>query len=157
MLASATRSGPATLETRLDRLRGTGWTLKVVLITPPPVDEEAWFRATQATHGTPDIPEARRARNNATTGEYARAVVALAKSLQLPVVDLHSAMMAQPDWKGLLSDGLHFNDKGQVFVYGAVSEVIDIAAPHLKPGPSQRSRRSDPSSPRCWWGCLCVG
>lgn len=108
----------------------------MVLITPPPVDEEAWFRFTQATHGTPDTPEARRARSNATTGVYARAVVTLAESLQLPVVDLHSAMMALPDWKGLLSDGLHFNDKGQVFVYGAVSQVIDIAAPHLIPGPS---------------------
>jgi len=66
--------------------------------------------------------------------------VALAKSLQLPVVDLHSAMMAQPGWQALLSDGLHFNDKGQQFVYGAVSQAIDLAAPHLKPGPSVRRR-----------------
>ena len=63
-------------------------------------------------------------------------MVDLAAAQQLPVVDLHTAMMAQPQWQSLLCDGLHLNDAGQAFVLAAMSGVLDRAAPHLAPGPS---------------------
>jgi len=66
--SSAPWSSPPSLTALYQLGIGSEWgrlvleMLQVVLITPPPVDEEAWFRFTQATHGTPDTPEARRAR-----------------------------------------------------------------------------------------------
>ncbi|KAL2341801.1 hypothetical protein Fmac_009741 [Flemingia macrophylla] len=88
----------------------------VVLITPPPIDEEARCRYPYV-----DNPQGLPERTNDAAGEYARVCMAVAGELGIPVVDLWTKMQQFPDWKkDFLSDGLHLTQSGNQVVFEEV-------------------------------------
>jgi len=92
-----------------------------IAIAPPPVDAAAWakFRGSE-------FPD----RDNENTRKYAEAVVRAASALGVPSINLWTLMQdANPDgaWKGLLSDGLHFNAGGNTFLFQQLVETIGSA------------------------------
>ncbi|KAK7306574.1 hypothetical protein VNO77_44523 [Canavalia gladiata] len=88
----------------------------VLLITPPPIDEEARIRYPYV-----DNPEGLPERTNEAAGEYARACIAVAGECGIPVVDLWTKLQQFPDWKNHhLSDGLHLTQSGNQVVFEEV-------------------------------------
>ncbi|EGZ22243.1 hypothetical protein PHYSODRAFT_488092 [Phytophthora sojae] len=84
---------------------------KILLITPPHVDDKARAKAaaerTDSKRGLVD-------RSDAASGNYSVACVEVAKALKVPVLDLYSHFSAMPlaTRNAMLVDGLHFNAKG---------------------------------------------
>nr|AFK37491.1 unknown [Medicago truncatula] len=91
-------------------------TTHIVLVTPPPIDEEARLRYPYV-----DNPEGLPERTNEAAGEYARACIAVANECRVPVIDLWTKMQQSPDWKkNYLSDGLHLTNGGNQLVFEEV-------------------------------------
>ncbi|KAL2936040.1 hypothetical protein RDABS01_019158 [Bienertia sinuspersici] len=72
-------------------------TMLVVLITPPPVDEEGRMEYAQSVYGEKamKLPE----RTNETAGEYANQCISLAKELGIPSINLWSKMQEIEGWQ----------------------------------------------------------
>ncbi|GAY34690.1 hypothetical protein CUMW_012770, partial [Citrus unshiu] len=88
----------------------------VLLITPPPIDEEARLKHPYVENPT-GLPE----RTNEAAGAYAKACIEVAGECGLPVVDLWTKMQQLADWKtAYLSDGLHLNETGNRVVFEEV-------------------------------------
>ncbi|KAF8408252.1 hypothetical protein HHK36_007400 [Tetracentron sinense] len=101
-------------------------TMLVVLITPPPVDEEGRKEYARSLYGEKamELPE----RTNEMTGVYAKQCVELAKELGLPFIDLWSKMQETEGWqKQFLSDGLHLTEEGNAVVHKEVVGVFNEA------------------------------
>jgi len=105
---------------------------RVLLITPPPCDEEAWGRYCVGRYGLSDDAEPNRSFGN--TRRYAEAVVALGAETGTPTLDLHTAFTAHADWRACLSDGLHPNAAGGRLIGKAVFDQIGKHYPELLPG-----------------------
>lgn len=91
-------------------------TTHVVLVTPPPIDEDARLRYPYV-----DNPEGLPERTNEAAGEYARACILVANECHVPVIDLWTKMQQSPDWKkDYLSDGLHLTNGGNQLVFEEV-------------------------------------
>ncbi|XP_058771496.1 GDSL esterase/lipase At5g45920-like [Vicia villosa] len=91
-------------------------TTHVLLITPPPIDEEARLRYPYL-----DNPENLPERTNEAAGEYARACIDVATECQVPVIDLWTKMQQPSGWeKFYLSDGLHLTNGGNQLVFEEV-------------------------------------
>ncbi|MCH86235.1 GDSL esterase/lipase, partial [Trifolium medium] len=69
-------------------------TTHVLLITPPPIDEDARLRYPYVEN-----PEGLPERTNEAAGEYARACIAVATECRIPSIDLWTKMQQSPDWK----------------------------------------------------------
>ncbi|XP_064506569.1 isoamyl acetate-hydrolyzing esterase 1 homolog isoform X1 [Pseudopipra pipra] len=82
---------------------------RVILITPPPLQESAWEKACLAKGDKLN-------RCNATTGQYAQACVQVAKDCGTDVLDLWTLMQKNQDFSSYLSDGLHLSPKGNSFL-----------------------------------------
>jgi lysophospholipase L1-like esterase len=117
---------------------------KVILITPPPIDEHQL-----------DGTDMRRGRTAENTARYSAAVRDLAKELNVPVVDCWSLFMKKAGWAGnanegkslpgslrveqsnvlvkLLSDGLHLTTVGYELLYHELMRVIEQDLPQLAP------------------------
>ncbi|KAI7985213.1 GDSL esterase/lipase [Camellia lanceoleosa] len=98
----------------------------VVLITPPPIDEEGRFAYARSLYGEKamELPE----RTNEMTGVYAKQCVELAKELGLPSINLWSKMQETEGWqKKFLSDGLHLTPEGNAVVHQEVVRVFNEA------------------------------
>ncbi|CAO2657419.1 Nn.00g035450.m01.CDS01 [Neocucurbitaria sp. VM-36] len=119
--------------------------IKVLLITPPPIDEwafDSW-----------DEP-GKSARKADVARSYAEAVVQIGKEMQTAVVDLWSACMTEAGWNHgcgegllpgdrraekceglgrLLTDGLHLSGDGYKILYQEMKKTITVAYPELKP------------------------
>ncbi|XP_062230227.1 GDSL esterase/lipase At5g45920-like [Phragmites australis] len=88
----------------------------VILITPPPVDEDGRLRYPYA-HDSSGLPE----RTNAAAGAYARACVDVAKQSGLRAIDIWSRMQKFPEWeKTFLRDGLHLTPRGNRVLFEEV-------------------------------------
>ncbi|KAH1101983.1 GDSL esterase/lipase [Glycine max] len=91
-------------------------TTHVLLITTPPIDEEARLRYPYA-YNPQGLPE----RTNEAAGEYATACIAVAEECGVPVIDLWTKMQQCPDWrKEYLCDGLHLTQSGNRVVFEEV-------------------------------------
>ncbi|XP_057951509.1 GDSL esterase/lipase At5g62930 isoform X2 [Malania oleifera] len=101
----------------------------VVLITPPPVDEEG--RKEFALEKAMKHPE----RTNEVAGIYAKQCVDLAKELGVSSINLWSKMQETKGWqKKFLSDGLHLTVEGNAVVHQEVVRVFTdagLSAPHM--------------------------
>jgi isoamyl acetate esterase len=102
---------------------------RVILIAPPPVDEEAWLRRTvekwAGVNGlrAEDIPCNRRLDS---VKAYAAAAQRVAAATNVPFIDLCNDMLASSsDWKAYLSDGLHLNASGAAFLAAKLQHVIE--------------------------------
>ncbi|XP_004485872.1 GDSL esterase/lipase At5g45920 [Cicer arietinum] len=88
-------------------------TTHVILITPPPIDEDARLRYPYV-----DNPEGLPERTNEAAGEYAKACIAVATECQIPFIDLWTEMQRFPHWRKVyLSDGLHLTNEGNQLVF----------------------------------------
>eukprot|EP00051_Salpingoeca_urceolata_P007035 m.93325 g.93325 ORF g.93325 m.93325 type:complete len:227 (-) comp15088_c0_seq2:169-849(-) len=119
----------ANLKNIVEHLRSLPSKPTVILVTPPPVDETAWARATHEKYGgEAGVPCNR---TNAVTKTYAAACMEVAEELAVPCVDLHSAFETNPSWTSLLNDGLHFSNQGQDVAFKEVLAVLAQSAPAL--------------------------
>ncbi|KAK2740078.1 hypothetical protein FQN55_009027 [Onygenales sp. PD_40] len=118
---------------------------KLLLLTPPPVNEYQFF-----THGPEPEPVSLQ-RRAAQTKLYADAARRVGQALNVPVVDIWTAFMTAVGWtegdplagskeaapneklEGLLSDGLHFNPPAYRIMYEEVIKVIRECYPELAP------------------------
>ncbi|EHA8591085.1 putative GDSL esterase/lipase [Cocos nucifera] len=66
----------------------------VILITPPPVDENGRLR-----YPFGDNPSGLPERTNESAGAYAKACIAVAKESGIPVIDIWSKMQQFPNWE----------------------------------------------------------
>ncbi|XP_072912995.1 isoamyl acetate-hydrolyzing esterase 1 homolog isoform X2 [Hemitrygon akajei] len=81
---------------------------KVILITPPPLDESTWEKACIAKGNKLD-------RYNSVTKDYAQACVKVATECGTGVLDLWTLMQIG-DFSSYLLDGLHLSEKGSRFL-----------------------------------------
>ena len=97
----------------------------IVLITPPPVDQEAW----DSERGGPG----RGQRELERARKYGKAAVEVAIRLNCQYIDLLEHIHARVDWKECLSDGLHLSASGNEELFQCVVGVIISSAPDLQP------------------------
>ncbi|KAF8059122.1 GDSL esterase/lipase [Scenedesmus sp. PABB004] len=105
---------------------------RILVITPPPVDDEARVRHQQQRMGitTPVPPD----RTLEASRVYADAAVSAlsAGADAVPVLDLHTALQVVPDWRAtLLDDGLHFTPAGSRAVWAALAGTLEARWPEL--------------------------
>ncbi|XP_050220936.1 GDSL esterase/lipase At5g62930 [Mercurialis annua] len=101
-------------------------TMLIVLITPPPIDEEGRFEFARSLYGEQamELPE----RTNEMAGVYARQCVELAKELRVCSINLWSKMQETESWqKKFLRDGLHLTSEGNAVVSREVIRVFSEA------------------------------
>lgn len=56
------------------------------------------------------------------------AAVQVASAAGVPVIDIRSAFLAQPDFRSYLcADGIHPNEAGQKLIYGAIRRQLPSA------------------------------
>lgn len=105
----------------------------VVLITPPPVDEEGRMEYARSVYGDKAMKEPER--TNEAAGNYANHCVALAKELGVPFINLWSKMQETEGWqRKYLSDGLHLTPEGNAVVHKEVVRVFNqagLSAPEM--------------------------
>lgn len=114
------------LRNTVHHLKECSPTMLVILITPPPVDEDGRNEYARSLYGDKarELPE----RTNEMTGIYASNCVELAHELNLPCVDIWSRMQETIGWqKKFLSDGLHLTPEGNDVVYREVGRALKNA------------------------------
>lgn len=120
--------------------------IRIILITPPPVDERQLMQE-DAEKGMPEPITPRRTAS--VTSQYAIAARSIAYENGLPLVDIWQAMMQRGEepqrlWGSLahstneavsecLHDGLHFTSKGYQVLYEQLMEVIKTNWPDQMP------------------------
>ncbi|KAL1076466.1 hypothetical protein V6Z11_D10G033500 [Gossypium hirsutum] len=93
----------------------------VLLITPPPIDEDGRLR-----HPYVENPSGLPERTNEAAGSFAKACVETAEECGIAVVDLWTRMQQYTDWrKAYLSDGLHLTKEGNKVVFEEVMKKLE--------------------------------
>lgn len=111
----------------------------VILITPPPVDEDGRLRYPYA-HDFSGLPE----RTNAAAAGYARACVEVARQCGLRAIDIWSRMQRFPGWeKSFLRDGLHLTPRGNRVLFEEVVFALKDANLSLEALPADLPLFSD--------------
>lgn len=104
----------------------------VILITPPPVDEDGRLRYPYP-HDLSGLPD----RTNAAAGAYARACLEVARQRGLRAVDIWSRMQGFPGWdKAFLRDGLHLTPRGNRVLFEEVVRALNDASLGLRALPA---------------------
>ncbi|KAI5657282.1 hypothetical protein M9H77_26075 [Catharanthus roseus] len=95
-------------------------TTLIVLITPPPIDEDGRILCPFVEDNS-GLPE----RTNESAGSYAKACLAVASDSQVFAVDIWTKMQQFPGWhKACLRDGLHPTPDGNKIVFEEVLEKL---------------------------------
>ncbi|KAI3837696.1 hypothetical protein MKW98_027055 [Papaver atlanticum] len=95
----------------------------VVIITPPPINEEGRNEYARSLYG--DKARELSERTNEVTGVYAKQCIELAKELGVYSINLWSKMQETEGWqKKFLSDGLHLTAEGNAIVHEEVVRVF---------------------------------
>ncbi|KAJ0988175.1 hypothetical protein J5N97_006531 [Dioscorea zingiberensis] len=98
------------LKKMVHQMKNSSPGMLVVLITPPPIDEDGRLEFARSQGKAIELPE----RTNENTGIYAKQCVDLANELQLPYINLWSKMQETEGWqKKFLRDGLHLTEEGR--------------------------------------------
>ncbi|KAG6778831.1 hypothetical protein POTOM_015179 [Populus tomentosa] len=93
----------------------------ILLVTPPPIDEDARLR-----HPYMENPSGLPERTNEAAGAYAQICISVAKECGCPVVDLWTKIQEFPDWKEVcLCDGLHLTQTGNRIVFEEVVKILE--------------------------------
>ncbi|KAL2559824.1 GDSL esterase/lipase-like [Forsythia ovata] len=110
------------LRTFVQHFKNCSPKILIVLITPPPVDEQGRLEFERANNSAVELPD----RTNEATGVYAQKCVELAKELELPSINLWSKMQETEGWqKKFLTDGLHLTQAGNAIVHEQVVNVFN--------------------------------
>lgn len=107
----------------ITHLKNCSDSMLVVLITPPPVDENGRSQYARATYGenAVELPE----RTNETAGTYAKSCIQVAIESGVPVIDLWSKMQETVGWQQkYLSDGLHLTPEGNALVFEELLKIL---------------------------------
>ena len=115
----------ANLITIITKLKAMG-VEKIVLITIPLYDDEAWKIATCKKYSLETVESKREI---SSSEKYRSAVVELCEKENLILCDFWSAMREIDNWKELLSDGLHLSNKGQKLLAENLIKVLDNHLP----------------------------
>ena len=127
------------LRTIASHLRRMKPTPRILFITPPPVDDEAWMRDCSTRAADPasgfgdllrdDAPN----RTNAGVKPYVEAMKRAARALDVPVVDLHQYLEFSNGHvdETQFVDGLHFSEAGQRQVASCVVDAVRASFPQL--------------------------
>ncbi|KAJ2615329.1 isoamyl acetate-hydrolyzing esterase [Coemansia sp. RSA 1365] len=115
---------------------------RILFITPPPIGDRMWEEDSKLHRRKAD-------RKNAVTKKYADAVITVAKELDLPYVDIwtaiesavHNSTDSTPEaanslddgYKKYLNDGLHLTDKGNELLFDLIVKEIHNNWPELNP------------------------
>jgi lysophospholipase L1-like esterase len=114
----------ANLHQIVSHIKSNSETTVVVLITPPPVGDEAWIDFGRANFGKQ--PEALPDRTNEVTKLYAQACKEVAKEADVPVIDLWSVFQQTQNWRqAYLCDGLHLTAGGNRIVFDELVNVLN--------------------------------
>ncbi|KAL6639329.1 hypothetical protein ACP70R_023059 [Stipagrostis hirtigluma subsp. patula] len=111
------------LRKMVNHLKDCSKSMVILLITPPPVDEEGRERYARSLYGenARKLPE----RTNEMAGIYADQCIELAREMHIPVIDIWSKMQETEGWGKLyLSDGLHLTPEGNAVVYREVVQTL---------------------------------
>ncbi|KAF7092941.1 hypothetical protein CFC21_095384 [Triticum aestivum] len=111
------------LKTIVNHLKDCSKSMVILLITPPPIDEDGRERYARSQYGEDArrLPE----RTNEMAGVYAGQCMELAKEMDVQCVDLWSKMQATEGWQKLyLSDGLHLTPEGNALVHKEVVQTL---------------------------------
>ncbi|XP_031472735.1 GDSL esterase/lipase At5g45920 [Nymphaea colorata] len=102
------------------RIKGRWGATVIVLLAPPPIDEEARLRDPYGG-STSGLPE----RTNQSAGLYAESCISAGRDSSVPVVDLWTKMQTIPGWqKAYLRDGLHLTADGNKVVFDELVETL---------------------------------
>jgi lysophospholipase L1-like esterase len=113
-------------------IKGVGdGSARVLLVTPPPCDEDAWHAYCVKVHGAGGESDPNRSFKG--TRSYSEAVKRLATEIGTPALDLHAAFVRRDDWRELFLDGLHPNGKGSEVIASSVIGAIQTHWPELRP------------------------
>ncbi|CAL5052327.1 unnamed protein product [Urochloa decumbens] len=107
----------------VNHLKDCSNSMVIVLITPPPVDEEGRERFARSMYGenARKLPE----RTNEMAGVYAGQCIELAREMHIPCVNIWSKMQETKGWQTLyLSDGLHLTPEGNAVVHKEVVKTL---------------------------------
>lgn len=130
---------------------------KILMICPPPVCHSQrleWQKARFKDEAT-----GRLERTNENSGLYATAAEAVASELSLPSLNLWKIMQEESSWPEYLSDGLHFSERGNIFVGKKLLEKILEVLPELAVVPCKYTGQYGNSGSSCsgivtdspWW------
>ncbi|CAM0912384.1 unnamed protein product [Alopecurus aequalis] len=111
------------LKTIVNHLKDCSKSMVILLITPPPIDEDGRERYARSLYGNDarKLPE----RTNEMAGVYAGQCIELAKEMDVHYVDIWSKMQAAEGWQKLyLSDGLHLTPEGNAVVHEEVVKTL---------------------------------
>ena len=95
---------------------------RIILITPPPVNEVKWLELYK-----------RKVRSNELTKIYTETVVAVAAESGTHIVQLYSKIMAMPNWTSFLIDGLHLSQDGNQLLFEEVSKIVSPVIDKMPP------------------------
>lgn len=110
-----------------ERVDGSKEDFPIILLTPPPVHEEAWKECRELKQSD---------RRNQVAKEYGDAVKQVGQEHNCPVLDIWQLLdgLSSPDvYKKHLSDGLHLNESGNRRIYDGLMELIQTKYPDLAP------------------------
>ncbi|CAK9230860.1 unnamed protein product [Sphagnum troendelagicum] len=114
----------ANLHQIVSHIKSNSETTVVVLITPPPLDDEAWIEFRRANYNKQ--PEALPDHINEVTKLYAQACKEVAKEACVPVIDLWSVFQQTQNWRqAYLIDGLHLSVGGNRIVFNELVNVLN--------------------------------
>tara|TARA_B100000674_G_scaffold142522_1_gene112139 strand:+ start:636 stop:1460 length:825 start_codon:yes stop_codon:yes gene_type:complete len=127
------------LRTIASHLRRMKPTPRILFITPPPVDDEAWMRdcSTRAADPASGFGDLLRGdepnRTNAGIKPYVEAMKRVARALDVPIVDLHQYLEFSNGHvdETQFVDGLHFSEAGQRQVASCVVDAVRASFPQL--------------------------
>ncbi|KAH9826972.1 Isoamyl acetate-hydrolyzing esterase 1 [Teratosphaeria destructans] len=129
--------------------------IRIILISPPPIDER--ILGSSDRDKLPELGRTTLRRTAANTALYAEAVREVGRELQVPVLDIWTAMMARAGYspgpvsdtpqaiagsvsvptnailQSYLSDGLHFSPEGYKVLYGELMSLIQREWPDQMP------------------------
>ena len=120
---------------------------EVILVTPPPVDDQCWlaerkqtFKAFNTNATEEEVGAVSLDRTNEITRTYAAALRSVAQEVKCPLVDLYESMQASSEGESsdvphrkYFSDGLHFSEAGNDFMFRALRKTIKQHLPTLTP------------------------
>ncbi|XP_068135197.1 isoamyl acetate-hydrolyzing esterase 1 homolog isoform X2 [Hyperolius riggenbachi] len=117
------------LKNIIDYLKSLGITAKkMILITPPPLDEASWGKQCILQGYKLD-------RRNSVTGEYAKACTQVGQEYGMDVLDLWTLMQeGGQNFTAYLSDGLHLSDEGNQFLESKLWPILEkklSSLPHI--------------------------
>ena len=131
------------LKTLIQRVNETYNKPRILLINPPPLCHEKRLLYQKQRYG--DLATGRLERTTENTARYADACL----QLNVPCLDLFHNMLQVSNYSEYLNDGLHFSDKGHVFVGQQVLDAIQQHYPELHVIPCPVTGQYNNSSSQC--------